>query len=58
VWTWLLTRIAHAKWALWHGQLPKTRRRLVDLLDWTWTARADLSWLARVNRHLGELWRI
>ena len=46
---------SRAKWALWNGQLPKTRRHLSDLLDWTWIARADLSWLARVNRHLSEL---
>ena len=53
--TWLLNRIDRAKWALWNGQLPKTRRHLSDLLDWTRIARADLSWLARVNRHLSEL---
>jgi hypothetical protein len=40
---------------LWNGQLPKTRRHLSDLLDWTWIARADLSWLQRVNQHLSEL---
>ena len=53
--TWLLNRIGRGKWALWNGQLPKTRRHLSDLLDWTWTAQADLSWLARVNKHVGEL---
>lgn len=53
--TWLLTRLERAKWALWHGQFGKTRRHLSDLLDWTWTARGDLSWLQRVNRRLSEL---
>lgn len=53
--TWLLNRIGRAKWALWNGQLLKTRRHLSDLLDWIWIARADLSWLQRVNRHLREL---
>jgi len=53
--TWLLTRLERAKWAPWHGQFGKTRRHLSDLLDWTWTARGDLSWLQRVNRHLSEL---
>lgn len=50
----LLDCIDRAKWALWHGQFAKTRRRLADLLDWTWTAQADLWWLQRVNTHASE----
>jgi hypothetical protein len=52
---WLLDRIDRAKWALWNGQLLKTFGHLADLRAWTWTVRADPSWLSQLRTHLCEL---
>jgi hypothetical protein len=52
---WLLDRIVRAKWALWNGQRLKTFGHLADLRAWTWTARADPSWLSQLRTHLCEL---
>jgi hypothetical protein len=52
---WLLDRIDRAKWALWNGQQLKTFGYLADLRAWTWTARADPSWLSQLRTHLCEL---
>jgi hypothetical protein len=52
---WLLDRIDRAKWALWHGHMPKARQRLWDLLEWCWNARVDPAWLRRLGTHISEL---
>jgi hypothetical protein len=53
--TWLLDQIERAKWALWNGQLIKTLIHLSELRVWTWSARADPSWLEHLRTHLSEL---
>jgi hypothetical protein len=41
--------------ALWNGQRLKAFGHLADLRAWTWTARADPSWLSQLRTHLCEL---
>jgi hypothetical protein len=55
--TWLLDRIDRAKWALWNGQLSKTKTlgHLSELRVWTWNVRVDPSWLDHLRTHLREL---